>query len=47
MFNAWLHALIFTAYSLCMPVCFVALHPMLTAMVMVGWSVHLTTLFPG
>ena len=30
-------------------VCFVALHPKSTAMVMVGWSVHLdlTTLFPG
>ena len=28
-------------------VCFVALHPKSTAMVMAGWSVHLTTLFPG
>ena len=28
-------------------VCFVALHPKSTAMVMVGPSVHLTTLFPG
>ena len=30
-------------------VCFfvVALHPMSTAMVMAGRSVHLTTLFPG
>ena len=28
-------------------VCFVALRPKLTAMVMVGWSVHLTTHFPG
>ena len=28
-------------------VCFVALHPKSTAMVMVGRSVHLTTLFPG
>ena len=28
--------------------CFVAfLHPKSTAMVMAGWSVHLTTLFPG
>ena len=27
--------------------CFVALHPKSTAMVMVGQSVHLTTLFPG
>ena len=25
---------------------FVALHPMSTAMVIAGWSVHLTTLFP-
>ena len=28
-------------------VCFIALRPMSTAMVMVGQSVHLTTLFPG
>ena len=28
-------------------VCFVALRPKSTAMVMVGRSVHLTTLFPG
>ena len=28
-------------------VCFVALHPKSTAMVIAGWSVHLTTLFPG
>ena len=27
--------------------CFVALRPMSTAMVIAGWSVHLTTLFPG
>ena len=27
-------------------VCFVALRPKSTAMVMAGWSVHLTTLFP-
>ena len=27
-------------------VSFVALHPKSTAMVMAGWSVHLTTLFP-
>ena len=27
--------------------CFVALGPLSTAMVMVGQSVHLTTLFPG
>ena len=26
---------------------FVALHPKSTAMVMAGWSVNLTTLFPG
>ena len=30
----------------CLCVCFVALHPKSTAMVMVGRSVHLTTLFP-
>ena len=28
-------------------VCFVALHPKSTAMVIAGRSVHLTTLFPG
>ena len=28
-------------------VCFVVLRSKSTAMVMVGWSVHLTTLFPG
>ena len=32
---------------LCLFVCFVALRPKSTAMVMVGRSVHLTTLFPG
>ena len=30
-----------------MDVCFVALHPKSTAMVMAGRSVHLTTLFHG
>ena len=33
--------------SLDLFVCFVALRPKSTAMVMAGWSVHLTTLFPG
>ena len=28
-------------------VCFVALRPKSTAMVIAGWSVHLTTPFPG
>ena len=28
-------------------VCFVALRPKSTAMVIAGWSVYLTTLFPG
>ena len=28
-------------------VCFVALRPKLTAIVIGGWSVHLTTLFPA
>ena len=28
-------------------VCFVALRPKSTDMVIAGWSVHLTTLFPG
>ena len=31
----------------CFFVCFVALRPKSTAMVMTGWSVYLTTLFPG
>ena len=31
----------------CLFVCFVALRPKPTAMVMAGRSVHLTTLFPG
>ena len=31
----------------CLFVCFVALRPKSTAMVMGGRSVHLTTLFPG
>ena len=31
----------------CLFVCFVALHPKSTAMVMAGRSVLLTTLFPG
>ena len=31
----------------CLFVCFVALRPTSTAMVIAGRSVHLTTLFPG
>ena len=31
----------------CLFVCFDALRPKSKAMVMAGWSVHLTTLFPG
>ena len=31
----------------CLFVCFVALRPKSTAMVIAGLSVHLTTLFPG
>ena len=34
-------------FLFCLFVCFVALHPKSTAMVMVGRSVHLTTLFSG
>ena len=33
--------------DVCLFVCFVALRPKSTAMVMAGRSVHLTTLFPG
>ena len=32
---------------ICLFVCFVALRPKSTAMVIAGQSVHLTTLFPG
>ena len=34
-------------YMICLFVCFVALRPKSTAMVIAGRSVHLTTLFPG
>ena len=37
----------FAEFDLCLFVCFVALRPKSTAMVMAGRSVHLTTLFPG
>ena len=33
--------------NVCLFVCFVALRPKSTAMVIAGRSVHLTTLFPG
>ena len=33
--------------TVCLFVCFVALRPKSTAMVIAGQSVHLTTLFPG
>ena len=38
---------LFAIYMLCLFVCFLALGPKSTAMVMAGRSVHLTTLFPG
>ena len=34
-------------FLVCLFVCFVALRPKSTAMVIAGRSVHLTTLFPG
>ena len=37
----------FTSICFCLFVCFVALRPKSTAMVIAGRSVHLTTLFPG
>ena len=37
----------FLSNCLCLFVCFVALRPKSTAMVIAGRSVHLTTLFPG
>ena len=39
--------LLSTQNPCCLFVCFVALRPKSTAMVIAGWSVHLTTLFPG
>ena len=39
--------LIIKCIRVCFFVCFVALRPKSTAMVMAGRSVHLTTLFPG
>ena len=48
--SAWSHfiqeKLEISIYLFCLFV-FVALHPMSTAMVIAGRSVHLTTLFPG
>ena len=40
------HLLFFTYMFVCLFVCFVALRP-ISAMVIVGRSVHLTTFFPG
>ena len=40
-------AQIFTALHIYKAFVFVALHPMSTAMVMAGQSVHPTTFFPG
>ena len=37
----------FAIHGFCLFVCFVALRPKSTAMVIAGRSVHLTTLFPG
>ena len=40
--------ILFATHCLDMVIClFVALRPKSTAMVIAGWSVHLTTLFPG
>ena len=39
--------LYYTLLFICLFVCFVALRPKSTAMVIAGRSVHLTTLFPG
>ena len=36
----------FYLYSVCLFVCFIALRPKSTAMVMAGRSINLTTLFP-
>ena len=51
--NSYDHTIIFRSNYLrhskdvCLFVCFVALRPKSTAMVIAGRSVHLTTLFPG
>ena len=37
----------FMFFQVVLFVCFVALRPRSTAMVTTGWSVHLTTIFPG
>ena len=42
-----LYGLIYPYIIFSLFVCFVALRPKSTAMVMVGRSVHITTLFPG
>ena len=42
-----LHHLAGATIYFCLFVCFVALRPKSTAMVMAGPSVHLTTRFPG
>ena len=42
--NLWLFS---RGFCFCLFVCFVALRPKSTAMVIAGRSVHLTTLFPG
>ena len=39
--------MVFVPVFVCLFVCFVALRPKSTAMVIAGRSVHLTTLFPG
>ena len=41
------HAFLSVRLFVCLFVCFVALRPKSTAMVIAGRSVHLTTLFPG
>ena len=48
MYHVELHQGIqFYVLLICLFICFVALHPKSTTMVMAGRSVHLTTLFPG
>ena len=45
-FQKWTHLIALGCKFVCF-VCFVALRPKSTAMVIAGRSVHLTTLFPG
>ena len=46
-FTIYLFVCLLVYLFVCLFVCFIAVRPMSTAMVMARRSVHLTTLFPG